>query len=151
MVHLRCGITRNTKFKEKIKENSLELYQHISDYLNYINLIFEIRNSVIHREIFAQMTIDNKNDGWKGSFLDINIEIFNLFCKLDSERLIFEGVSSWGLYENCSDFQCVDMYIFAKRALKEIIKFSTKYLGLLGYSKVDNSGEIFDKYTLCYY
>lgn len=153
---------RNPVFLKKIEENNLELYHHISDFLNYINLIHEIRNSVIHREFFGQITIHNKssNGEWKGSFLKLNIKIFNLFLKLKSEKTIFERMNDWGLYENSADFQCVDMYVFAKRALKEIIIFSKKYLSLLGYSKIKSeelpkiisgSVEIFDKHALCYY
>lgn len=154
---------RRTEFLEKVKEKNLELYQHINDFLNYINLIYEIRNFVIHREMFfEQLTIDSKNSNgeWKGSFLKLNIEMYNLFIKLKSKKIIFEGLNDWGLYEKFIDFKCVDMYIFGKRALKEIVIFSTKYLSLLGYYNVksdelpkwlSSSVEIFGKHALCYY
>lgn len=143
-------------FLKKLENEDLKLYQHIMKFSDYINLIYELRNSVIHRGIFSQMIIDSL-DGWRGSFLKIDLKIFNLIFKIDSKRIIFEGLSEWGLYENCTDFQCIDMYVLAKRALKEIVIFSTEYLSLLGYpiikektinNSLNNSAEILREFGL---
>lgn len=154
---------RREDFLKKVKEKNSELYQHIEGFLNYINLIHEIRNFVVHREMFhEQFTIRGKNSGfgWEGSFLKLNIEIYNLFIKLNSENIVFEDINEWGLFEKLIDLKCVDMYIFAKRALKEIIIFSKKYLSLLDCfnvkakgvpKRISSSVEIFDKHALCYY
>lgn len=149
---------KNKEFLKKLETKDLKLYQHIIKFFDYISLISELRNSIIHRGIFSQMII-NSLDGWRGSFLKIDLKIFNLIFKIDPKRVIFEGLSEWGLYENCRDFQCIDMYVFAKRALKEIVIFSTEYLSLLGYSKIkgktvnslDNSAEILREFGLYHY
>ena len=106
-------------------------------FMNYIDLIYEMRNSAAHRGNFSQMTIDKTkiDGGWKGSFLKINNEIFNLILKLNKERMIIEELDEWGMYENLEHFQCIDMYVFSKRSIKELIIFVIEYLNLLSYSK----------------
>jgi len=164
--HIASRISLNKKsgkeFLKKVKEKNSELRQHISSFSNYINLIYKIRELVIHREMFEYLTVCNKrsNGEWEGNFLKLNIEIYKLFKNLKEKKIKYEGINDWGLYEKLIDFKCVDMYLFAKRALEEIIIFSKKYLSLLGYSKVKSeeipkwlksSVEIFDKHALCYY
>ena len=116
------------EFLKKIRESNPELRRHITTFSNYIKLIYEIREIVVHREMFEHIRMPINN------FLKIDENICKMLKNFKKEKSEEEKINNWGLYEDFN-FKCLDMYIFAKRAVKEIILFSRRFLELIDYSQ----------------
>lgn len=123
------------EFLNKIKENNPELRNHISRYMNHINLINEIRELVLHREMFEYMTVvDQRGEIEKKlNLLKLNEEVYRIFNNFKKVKIKYHEINDWGLYENDPTFKLLDIYYFSKKIFNEIKTFSKEYLRLLGY------------------
>ena len=123
------------EFLNKIKENNPELRNHISRYMNHINLINEIRELILHREMFEYMTVvDQRGEIEKKlNLLKLNEEVYRIFNNFKKKKIKYHEINDWGLYENDPVFKLLDIYYFSKKIFNEIKTFSKEYLRLLGY------------------
>jgi len=143
------------EFLKKIREFNPDLRKHMTNYSNFIKLIYEIREIVVHREMFEHLGMSKNN------FLKIDEHICKMLKNFKKEKSQEKIINNWGLYEDVNlHLNCLDMYIFSKRAVKEIILFSSKFLELIDYSQqksdklpnwLKGSIKIFEEDALCYY
>ncbi len=136
------------EFLNKIKEINPELRDHISGYMNHINLINEIRELVLHREMFEYITVVDKREEVekKLNLLKLNEEVYRIFNNFKKKKIRYHEINDWGLYENDPIFELLDIYYFSKKIFNEIKTFSKEYLRLLGYK--DRKMEELPKWVL---
>ncbi|MGA2682151.1 MAG: hypothetical protein ABSF44_10175 [Candidatus Bathyarchaeia archaeon] len=63
------------EFLREIRGKNQALRDHISNYMSFINLIYEFRELVIHREGLANTAFENRGENWKANFIRVNIEV----------------------------------------------------------------------------
>jgi hypothetical protein len=114
------------------KENP-SLREHIKRYVNFINLIYKLRESIVHREIPQGMDFEYRgyNGKWKCNFVEISEDIQRLIHQNGDKQQEYDLVSCWGIY-NISDEYRLEPFRFVKSATKVLIEFSNEYLRLLG-------------------
>jgi hypothetical protein len=135
------------EFLKALRATNPDLRTHINKYVDFIKLIYELREAVVHREIpqGIRFVYDDHNEKWQSSFIRINEEIKKQIHRCGDSNKKYDPISIWGVY-NISTEYLLEPFSFAKSAARVLIEFSNKYLKLLGYedyfeelkSKIDN-------------
>lgn len=132
-------------FLDALKEKNLQLRQHITTNADFINLIYQLRDVIVHRE--GVRTI--QYGSWSRTrsdeyiFVKISKEIFDLINRLGDKMKKYDPVSEWGVHEDVLGYK-ISPYDFAKLATLRLSEFSNTYLKLLGfrnYFDVNKNGE----------
>ncbi len=118
------------EFLRAIREKNSNLRNHITRYVHFIKLVYQLRHLVIHKEMLEK--IGFRSGDWKMNSCKIDQGTANLIhlCSDKSQR--YESVSQWGTYELNAD--CfLEPFHFAKSAMRYLTAFSNEYLELLGF------------------
>jgi hypothetical protein len=119
------------EFLEKVEIFNPNLKQHINRYHDFINLIYEFREKVIHQEGLNQI-VSPVVPNWS-SFIKITPEI-NYYTKCcGDDKSEYKFISKWGVFEQES-YLILDPYFFSKQLVYTLIKFANDYLQKLNYS-----------------
>ena len=103
--------------------------------INFIQLIYSLRELVIHREGFSKTSIKNKDENgeWEANFITISEDIGKKIIGCGDTRNKYNPVSKWGLYIMNNEFY-LEPHNFSNQAMVKLIVFVDEYLNLLGYS-----------------
>ncbi len=117
------------EFLKSINRNNIDLWNHINKNLDFIRLIYDLREVIIHREMPDKkpFTIN----GHVIHSIERDRSILNHFPKHKKNP---SKIAKWGIYKH--EFKnsiIINPFIFSKMALKTLIKFSDDYLKLLGF------------------
>jgi hypothetical protein len=136
-------------FLKEVKSKRPDLRDYINNSVNFINLIYSLREPVVHREGLPKTVFEynNKDGNWKANFIKVDTIVKrNLEACGDTKRK-YDPFTEWGLYElptNCM----LDPYIFSIAAIRKLTKFVEGYLELLGYpSFIDSQKQRDDDFT----
>lgn len=123
------------EFLKEIKKANLDLYNHIINYTNFIKLIYQLRELVLHREGLLKSGFEykDKDKKWKANFIKITKLELQYIKGLNNVDEKYQNTTSWGVYE-LQDNLFLDPYIFSKKATSTLIEFSNKYLQLLNFN-----------------
>lgn len=123
------------EFLKSLKQKNQPLRNHIRAHHQLINLIYELREVVIHREMYEQTPFRyNGKDGtnWEASFVKLEKSIWDIINHLsDSQGL--DPFSKWGRYQDCNTYY-LEPFTFCKEYLRRLIPFVDSFLEHLGYS-----------------
>jgi len=137
------------KFLRALSKDSSgrKLRQHIDRFRDFIDVIYGMREFVVHRELpqetrFRYLGKDGQE--WTGNFIDLskNTKVWRLVRGLDTTRKPYEPMTKLGLYRGFEEpppaadrrpFSFLSPYDFAKAATMKLIQFSDAYLESLGY------------------
>jgi len=110
------------------------LRAHINEYVDFIKLIYELRETIIHREIpqGIRFECDEHDERWKFNFIRIDQTIQNQISRCGDSNQKYDPISMWGVY-NISTEYLLEPLSFVKSAARVLIEFSNEYLRLLGY------------------
>jgi hypothetical protein len=121
------------EFLREVRSRNQELRDHISSYMNFINLIYEFRELVVHREGLAHTGFEDYGDlRWKANFITVNANIGDRIRTCGDMPSEFDPYTVWGYY-NLHDFLLLEPYHFALEVVMKLTSFVDKYLELLGY------------------
>lgn len=119
----------------ELKDKDLKLYNNIQDHVDFLKLIYDLRNEIVHSEMLDIAFLNSKDI--KSNALILNDEIFRYFLcypkKINkTKRLDFWGVKKINVQGN--EKYLIEPFNFSKKATKILIDFSNTYLKLLGNS-----------------
>jgi len=121
-------------FLKALEQKNKPLRNHIRDYLELINLIYELREVVIHRDMLDKTAFEyNDEDGtkWESNFIKIDKNIWDIINRLtDSDEL--DPFSKWGKYK-LHELYFLEPFTFCKEFLRRLIPFVDSFLEKLGF------------------
>jgi hypothetical protein len=129
------GLDSN-KFKKELKKSDKEFQDLFNRYGEFLNILYEIRNLLIHRQGFKDGGFDSRDFSSHIIRLDdseLGDDILKSLKHLgDSEREAFH-TTEWGLYSTRYDTNDLVPYHFLRRVIEECICFTDEFLEILGY------------------
>ncbi len=120
------------EFLREVRDRNQTIRDHISNYMNFINLMYEFRELVIHREGLACTAFENHTDRWKANFIKVNTEIRDRLRACGDKPSQLDPFTTWGFYQ-LHDSWMLEPYHFALEATKKLTLFVDRYLELLGF------------------
>lgn len=122
-------------FLRALREKRPDIRKHISAYVDYINLIYEMRELVIHREGLAKAgyKADSPDKRWEANIVDISPAVMQYIKACGDAPSDFDPFSRWGVFSFSSKFLLVP-YPFAKMATEKLGQFVNSYLEMLGFT-----------------
>jgi hypothetical protein len=115
----------NEEFLKKVDTFNVDVKKHVDQYRDFINLIYEFRDRVIHGEGLSQL-VSPVVINWS-SFIKITPEINYYIKRCGDDKSEYRFISKWGVFERELDL-ILDPYFFSKQVLYTIIKFANEYL-----------------------
>lgn len=121
------------EFIKAIREKNQTLRDHISNYMPFINLIYEFRELVVHRQGLLEMHSENRGDSnWHANFVAINSQILERLKTCGDTPSVIDPFTVWGFYQTY-DSLYLEPYHFAMAVEKKLASFVDRYLEILGY------------------
>lgn len=121
------------QFLKALGRENHELHKHITDHTNFVNLIYSLRELVIHREMLPKTTFENRNEKWKAMFITVDTNVADLIRHCGDTSQDYEPTTLWGQYELAGESH-LEPFHFSKVAARLLTSFCNTYLRLLGYS-----------------
>ena len=108
------------------------LRKHINNYVNFIKLIYRLREVIIHREMLQKTALEfiGSDEKWKANFVKIDHDIADCIRLCNDGDQKYEPITQWGRYRLHND-NFLEPFQFAKSATMILITFSNEYLELL--------------------
>lgn len=130
-IHNKSG----KEFLKEIREKNQDIRDHITSYVEFINLIYLFRELVIHREGLAKTGFEDRSDNgkWKANFVKVTKDIKEKLTACGDQKNKYDPFTKWGFYQLYTGY-FLDPYNFSLEAIKKLVIFVEKYLELLGCS-----------------
>lgn len=127
------------EFLSSLRDKDKALREHINHYVDFISLIYSLREQIIHREMLQETGFHLRNsDGeWKANFIWTNSRTVEAIRRCGDRPCLYDSVSKWGVYESGRNY-FFDPFHFAESATKKLCAFVDQYLELLGYGNWPN-------------
>ena len=120
------------EFLREVRSRNQTLRDHISAYMTFINLIYELRELIVHREGLAHTAFENRGDNhWRANLITMNEDVREGLRTCGDVSSEFDPFTLWGFYQ-LSNFLLLEPYHFAVEATKKLSAFVDRYLELLG-------------------
>ncbi len=122
-------------FLKAIKGQYPKLRQHIHENVQFIKLIYELREEIIHRDMLDNAAFESRASGekWQMNFIRVDQKIVQLIHQCKDKPRAYDVITEYGLYQIASE-HFLEPFRFAKSATNVLINFADKYLELLGFS-----------------
>ncbi len=122
------------EFLIAIRDSRQDIRSHINSNVSFINLIYLLRELVVHREGLGKTTaeINQVDTSWKSCLIKISDEIEECLRHLHDRNRENDPFTEWGFCQFGTDKFIVPFY-FAKNSIINLIQFIDQYLVLLGY------------------
>lgn len=124
--------SRNKGFLALVFQKNPRIDNFLTSSSNIINLTFDPRNVVIHRERLKPLVLDNRNEGFYLNMVRISEDFFNRIIALSKDK--GHKLSSWGHYKSHNDYY-LEPYRFVKETTLVLIDFVNEYLRLLNFKE----------------
>jgi len=128
-ISLRKDVGRH--FLRAVREENLALRKHINDYIYFVNVIYLLRERVLHREGLRQACFEyrGEDEQWKANLIKIPRTIIAYLKRCGDLREVNEPWTEFGVYGR--DF--LEPFRFTKSSALLLSEFCNKYLQLLGF------------------
>ncbi len=133
--------TSGRDFLRALRQSDPGLGQHVDNYSDFIRLIYDMRDTVIHREGLQRMGFeyDGQNgERWVANFIEVSNQIGLTIRRCGDRNVPYDLITEWGVYPARAGISPAFCFIapfrFAKAATTKLAEFSNKYLELLGFS-----------------
>jgi len=137
------------EFLRKVRCEKPVIRNHITRYMNFIQLIYTFRKTVVHREALKKLVSFHYRDRFskrKAYLIPISGKQKDYIRACRNTSGVLDAFSEWGLCEDHGLY--LDPYHFARRAITTLKSFVDKYLELLGYpSFVEMQKQKDDEFT----
>jgi hypothetical protein len=148
----RISLSNNSgrDFLRDVAKANPNLKRYIDDNRDFINLIYSIREKVVHREGLARM-IAPIEANWSNFILINDHQIVDDIEQCGDKRNEYEIITEWGILlkiPNKKTDRYLDPFYFAKGVIGKLIPFANGYLRLVGFdqcSKIAEREEVFKK------
>jgi len=121
------------EFLIEVRKKNKATRDHISSYMNFIQLIYTFRETVVHREGLAKVRFEyvDKDVGWKANFTQLSEDQKDYIKLCGDVKSEFDPFTEWGVFTG--DIAYLEPYHFSMKAITILTDFVDKYLELLGY------------------
>lgn len=129
---------KDRDFLKAIKDKKPDLHQHIQNYNQFIKLIHEIRNPIVHGELLPKTFLSMSNSlshQWRFNTLKIDENIKSLIRQNQDKPQKIGMFSKWGCYD-LDGQHFIESYTFSKTAAKKLFLFVNDYLKILGHDDI---------------
>jgi len=135
-VTLRKPIKRKFPFLEQLTTKNQELSEFIASEQNFVELIYQLRDKILHRERLPQSTFQNhSNEGrWKANFVEIPVEVAASISQFDRKHE-HEFVTEWGVY-GLATKTFIEPFHFVKASARKLTDFCNNYFELLQFGQL---------------
>ena len=123
-------------FTKLLFEKNAKLKGFLSINSSVIELMYEPRNLVIHRERLKGLRFENRSENFDFNMVRIPEDFFDQIVELSKEN--GDVLREWGHYKSHGDF-FLEPYRFVRKATPALIKFTNGYLKLLDFGEYANS------------
>jgi hypothetical protein len=113
------------EFLDILKTHDPKLTSIISNFRDFINLIYEFRNEVVHG-VGMNKVNSPLAPNWS-SFVEITPQVNYYIESLGDDKSEYKIISKWGVIKQNSSL-LLDPYYFSKCILQTLTKFSDDYL-----------------------
>lgn len=124
-------------FLRALREVNQPLRDHINQYVEYINLMDDLRQLSVHREGFQKVAYayrGQEGETWSSIFIPTEASLANRAKSVLGAGLMpYTSVTISGIHE-AAGMAYLHPYYFIKAAASKLVDFSSRYLELLGYS-----------------
>jgi hypothetical protein len=130
------------EFLDEVQKANINLRDHIRSHNDFVNLIYRLRERVIHAEGLKE--IGFFTDFNMSSIILIDSDIDGSIRTCGDRPGPYRKISEWGVYkyvipETNKNYYYLNPYYFAKSATRRLIQFADEYLKLVGHGKfLDN-------------
>jgi hypothetical protein len=126
------------EFLDEVQKANVDLRNHIRNYNDFVNLIYKLRERVIHAEELKE--IGFFTDFKMSSAILIDSDIDGIIRTCGDRPGPYRKISEWGVYKNVipstnKNYYYLNPYYFAKSATRLLTQFADKYLKLVGHGK----------------
>lgn len=134
-MHISLNPRVGKVFLKAVGRKNPRLLNHVKKYLNFIKLIYQLREVIIHREMLQKIGVEfeGRDESWKMNFFKVDGNIFSFIKQCGDKSQEYEVVTEWGIYRLHKDY-FLEPFHFAKSATRTSVEFSNKYLELLGFT-----------------
>jgi hypothetical protein len=147
-IRVSLSKTSGREFLTRVRSENPVIRDHITRYMNFIQLIYTFRETVVHREALKKLVSFHYRDGvskWKAYLIPISGEQKN-YIKACLDSGVLDASSEWALPKEEDLY--LDPYHFAIKATTALKNFVDKYLELLDYpSFIETQKQKDDKFT----
>jgi len=121
-------------FLKALREKNSTLRDFINQDVDFIKVIYALREQVIHREMLREtgFHLTGSDGEWKANFIWTNSSTVRSIRNCGDVPRAYDATSEWGVYESGRN-HFFDPFHFAKAAGKKLSEFVDRYLELLGY------------------
>jgi hypothetical protein len=120
------------EFLQALEKKNTALRKHINDFVVFIQLIYGLRELVVHRGMLEEAAFEHANDKWKANLLRIDDQTFQLIRQVKDKPTPYEPFTMWGTYTAAGD-GFLEPFHFTRSATPVLAAFSDRFLDLLGY------------------
>jgi len=122
------------EFLNALREKNPNLRTHINEYVNFIKLIYELRELLIHGEMLDinSFTFIGGEKRYKIGTVEVKGDIIDSIKLCDDKIRKYDNFTQWGVFKFNNNY-FLEPFHFVKTATKILVNFSNKYLGLLSY------------------
>lgn len=134
--HERIGLrtSRHEEFTILLFAINSKIKEFLSNNSSVINLMYDPRDLVIHRERLSGIQVSNQNDNLDFNMVRIPAGFFRQVVQLSKEE--GKTLGKWGHYR-LFDQYFLEPYRFVRKATAVLIDFTNEYLELLDFSEYD--------------
>jgi hypothetical protein len=120
------------EFLREVRSKNQTLRDHISNYMPFISLVYELRELVVHREGFEDTAFEDRGDiHWRANLIRINENVRERLGTCGDVPGEFDPFTLWGFYQ-LHNFLLLEPYHFALEATRKLGAFVDRYLEILG-------------------
>ncbi len=140
----RIGLRTSShkKFTRLLFEKDAKLRGYLSKNSSVIELMYEPRNLVIHREQLKGLRFNNRSENFDFNMVRIPEKFFDQIVELSKEK--GDTLREWGHYQSHGEF-FLEPYRFVRKATPALIEFANGFLKLLDFGEYANSDAKLEK------
>jgi hypothetical protein len=123
-------------FLRALRDKNPDLREHISHYMNFMNMVNTMRDLVVHREGLSKAGFESHRPGqrWEVNTLEIPEKVAAEIKSCGDIPKVYDAVSLWGVFRFGSEKHLLVPYYFAKVAARKLVEFTNQYLAFVGLS-----------------
>lgn len=137
-IRISLSNARGDDFLGEVDKVNPNLKKHIDLNRNFINLIYSMRERVVHGEGLSRK-IAPIVPNWS-NFITIDNQIKGVIRQCGDKKTYYGIITEWGVLQKNEDTY-LDPFYFAKGVIGKLIPFASEYLRLLGFSEYSNIAE----------
>lgn len=121
-------------FLRAVRDKDPKLRKHLENYVQFIKIIYEMREIIIHRENLDKRLFKDEY-GYEMVVIEINKKLRDYIRSCGDKKQKYKSITHWGVHETrWPTLSYLDPFYFIKTATRCLIEFSNKYLEMLGFS-----------------